>query len=483
MCPRLRVVGATLWLTAVGSLFSPEAIRAFQDPSPPAIVGTWEGTLEAAGLRLVFHVETAEGGELTGTMDSPDQGATGIPASSVTFADGALTFEVQNLGMTYEGTLSEDGTTLEGTFTQGAARLPLTLARETEASAPERPQNPEPPFPYDTEEVRFDGSEPGVGLAGTLTLPRGEGPFPAAVLVTGSGPQDRDESLLGHRPFLVLSDHLTRAGIAVLRYDERGVGESSGDFTTATSVEFASDALQAVHYLRSRPDIGPVGIVGHSEGGLVGPMAAVRDEAVAYVVMMAGPGLTGAEIIDLQTELISRAQGIPEEMIQLNRKTQHKLFEVVESDPDPAIAAPKLRAILEASLEELPQDLRSQGPEAMSSEAIEAQVQQMNSPWIRHFLRYDPRPTLERVTVPVLAINGEKDLQVPAEVNLAEIAAAFERGGNPDATTLLLPGLNHLFQEADTGAPTEYARITETMNPAAMDAVSSWIVARFGEGG
>jgi pimeloyl-ACP methyl ester carboxylesterase len=477
------VACAALSLILVATLVSPETSMAIQDLPEPDVVGTWEGVLEAAGLRLVFHVEAADGGGFTGTMDSPDQGAADIPATSVTFTDGTLTFEVQNLGMTYEATLSEDGTTLEGTFTQGAARLPLTLTRITveEASRPGRPQNPEPPFPYETEEVRFESDEVGVTLAGTLTLPPGEGPFPAAVLVSGSGPQDRDESLMGHRPFLVLSDHLTRSGVAVLRYDDRGVAESSGDFGSATSVNFASDALAAVHFLGQRPDIGPVGIVGHSEGGLVGPMAAVRDEAVAYVVMMAGPGLTGAEIIQLQSDLINRAQGMPEEIIQLNRRTQQRLFEVVASDPDTASAAPKLRAILTASVEELPEDMRSQAAQASSPQAIEAQVRQMNSPWIRHFLSYDPRPTLERVTVPVLAINGEKDLQVPAEVNLPEIAAALERAGNPDVTTLMLPGLNHLFQEAETGSPAEYARIPETMNPAALNAVSSWILTRFGE--
>ncbi len=481
MHPPLRVVGTTLVLTVLGSSLSPGAVRAFQDPSPPDVVGTWQGRLEAAGLRLVLHVEAAEGGGFTGTMDSPDQGATGIPATSVTFTDGTLTFAVQNIGMTYRATLSEDGTTLDGTFTQGAAQLPLTLTR-TEATRPERPQNPEPPFPYEVDEVRFGGTDPGVTLAGTLTIPRGEGPLPAAVLVSGSGPQNRDEALMGHRPFLVLADHLTRSGIAVLRYDDRGVAESTGDFASATSVDFASDALAAVHFLGERPDVGPVGIVGHSEGGLIGPMAAERDEAVAYVVMMAGPGLTGAEIIDLQSELIYRAQGTPEEVIELNRRTQRQLFAVVTSGKDPAHAAPKLRAILEASIDELPADLRAQAGQSTTPEAIEAQVEQLSSPWMRHFLRYDPRPTLERVTVPVLAINGEKDLQVPAEVNLAEIAAALERGGNDDATTLLLPGLNHLFQEAETGSPTEYARIQETMNPAALEAVSSWILARFAGG-
>jgi pimeloyl-ACP methyl ester carboxylesterase len=463
------------------TLLGPGSAEALQEsPDPDGIVGTWEGVLEAAGLRLVFHLEADDDGAFTGTMDSPDQGATGIPATSVTFESGTLVFAVQTLGMRYEATLSEDGATLEGTFTQGAAQLPLVLTRVAEASQPDRPQNPQPPFPYEVEDALVDNPRAGVTLSATITTPRGSGPFPAVVLVSGSGPQDRDEALMGHRPFLVLADHLTRAGIAVLRYDDRGVGRSTGDFAAATSEDFASDALAAVAHLERLPGIGPVGIVGHSEGGLVGPMAAVDDDRVDFVVMMAGPGLTGAEIIDLQSELINRAEGTPEEIIQHNRRTQEQLFDIVATEADPSAAAPKLRAVLRASIEQLPQDVRDQMGASAGAQAIEAQVQQMNSPWIRFFLFYDPRPTLERVTVPVLALNGEKDLQVPAEANLKEVAAALERGGNTDATTLLLPGLNHLFQEAETGSPNEYAVIEETMNPAALEAISSWILARFG---
>ena len=310
-------------------------------------------------------------------------------------------------------------------------------------------------------------------LAGTLTLPEGPGPFPGAVLVTGSGPQDRDETLFGHKPFLVLSDHLTRAGIAVLRYDDRGVGRSTGDFSVATSEDFTSDALAAVAFLKARKGVGGVGIVGHSEGGIVGPLAAVRSDAVAFVVMLAGPGIPGCEIIQLQSELINRAEGAPEEVIRLNKDTQARLFAIVDGEPDPRAALPLLRSALERASAALPQG-------GSTPQAIEAQIAQINSPWFRFFLTYDPRPTLEAVTVPVLALNGSLDLQVPAEVNLHEVGAALAKGQNPDATTRLLPGLNHLFQQAETGSPSEYARIPETMNPVALEAVSSWILERLG---
>ncbi|MGD8320887.1 MAG: alpha/beta fold hydrolase [Gemmatimonadota bacterium] len=474
-----------LLLATTACLAGPPAPASSQESSPDRFVGAWEGTLEVgqARLRLVFHVARNPADSLTGTLDSPDQGAFGIPASSVVSEGDRLRFAVDRLGASYLGTLSADGTTMDGVFTQVGQEFPLVLTRAAEGAAgaaPGRPQNPEPPYPYRSEEVRVANPQAGDTLAGTLTLPDGEGPFPAAVLVSGSGPQDRDETLLGHKPFLVLSDHLTRQGIAVLRYDDRGVGKSTGTFSSATSEDFTSDALAAVAFLKGRDDIGPVGIIGHSEGGLVGPMAAVRSSDVAYVVMLAGPGLPGRDIIQLQSELIARADGTPEEYRKLNTETQSRLFDIVTSEPDPEVAAPELRAALEESIASLPADVREEMGPAATPQGVEAQVRQVNSPWFRFFLTYDPRPTLEKVRVPVLALNGEKDLQVPPEQNIPEIAAALKRGGNPDATTTVLPGLNHLFQKAGSGSPAEYATIEETMDPAALQAVSDWILERFG---
>lgn len=465
-------------------VLAPRPLGAQAAPAREAFVGSWEGTLNAGAvqLRLVFHVSAGDEGALSATLDSPDQGAMGIPATAASVEGSTLTIGLAPLGAQYQGTLSGDGASLEGTFTQGGARLPLVLRRTTAATAAtERPQNPTGPLPYGALEVEVAHAAAGVTLSGTLTLPPGEGPFPAAVLVSGSGPQDRDETLMGHKPFLVLADHLTRAGIAVLRYDDRGVGASTGDFASATSEDFAGDALAAVAFLQARPDVGAVGIVGHSEGGLVGPMAAARSDQVDYVVMLAGPGLTGGEIVQLQSGLIGRASGLSEELVQANLDTQRRLFDVVSSEPDPEAAAPRLRAILEASVAALPAGAR-QAMEAQGPDAIETQIRQLNSPWFRFFLRHDPRPTLERVRVPVLALNGELDLQVPAEANLLEVEAALARGGNRDVTTRLLPRLNHLFQTAQTGSPAEYAQISETMSPAALEAVSSWILQRFGAG-
>lgn len=451
----------------------------------PSAVGSWSGTLVAGPqqLEIIFHVTAADDG-LTGTMDVPAQGATGIPLTTVTFTDGTLvmTFPVPGGGR-YEGTVDDSGDTMSGTFTQGGQPFPMDITRGDGLPAPlDRPQEPLPPFPYQVEEVTFPNPAPAIELAGTLTLPDGSGPFPAAILVSGSGPQDRDETLMGHKPFKVIADHLTRHGIAVLRYDDRGVGASTGDFAAATSEDFAEDALAAVRFLeedtRIRGDA--IGIVGHSEGGLVGPMAAARSESVDYVVMLAGPGVTGLEVLVEQGRLINTASGAPPEMTAFNSRLQTRLAEVGVDNPDPDVAAPLMTAAIEEEIAALSGPTREMAAAALSPQAIEQTVQQMNSRWFRYFLHYDPRPALEATQVPVLALFGGKDLQVPPQQSADEVRAAFARSANRDATVTVLPGLNHLFQEADTGSPAEYQSITQTVSPVALDAVSDWIQHRFG---
>lgn len=445
-----------------------------QDP----LEGTWQGLLDAgaAKLRVVFHV-TVDGDAYAATMDSPDQGVAGITVSEVRVDGTSVQFVVPAVSGGFEGTLQEDADVLEGTWSQGAASLPLRLERVDEVDRPNRPQEPEPPFPYASEDVRF-ASEDGIELAGTLTLPEGDGPFPGVVLVSGSGPQNRDEELLGHKPFLVLADHLTREGIAVLRYDERGVGESGGSFRGATTEDFTADALAALRFLRARDDVHDdgVGILGHSEGGLVGPLAATRSDDVAFVVLLAGPGLPGADILVEQSSLIQRVSGAREETVEANRATQRRLVDVILAEPDSAAALEAAMEVLREAREALPPAQR----EAQTDEALAQAASGLNTAWFRFFLAHDPAPVLERVDVPVLALLGELDLQVPAEANAEAIEAALARGGNPDHTVEVLPGLNHLFQSAQTGLPTEYGQIEETMSPVALERVSAWILERAG---
>lgn len=432
------------------------------------VVGDWQGTLSAGGmdLRLVIHITRGTNGQLAATLDSIDQGASGIPVTSVSIKENILSLTVTAIGGTYEGIINANGT-IDGIWAQGAGRIPLLLTRAAAGAAFEirRPQNPTPPYPYREEEVTIAQAAAGISLAGTLTLPQGTGPFPAVLLITGSGPQDRDESLVGHRPFLILADHLTRRGIAVLRTDDRGVGESSGQFATATMEDFAADAAAAVAYLRARSDINGarIGLIGHSEGGVVAPMLAARDRRIAYIVLLAGTGVPGADVLVAQNRLVARAMGVPNGVAEQNIAVLTDSLEIVREGGDVEAMRARLREQLSAVMPP------SQG---------EPQVAALTTPWFRHFVAYDPATALRQVTCPVLALNGARDLQVPPAQNLTAIRRALEAGGNTRVTAQELPGLNHLFQNAPTGSPTEYATIEETMAPAVLQMVSDWILER-----
>jgi len=450
----------------------------------PIIKGTWLGKLQAGGveLRIVFHVSADSAGILSATMDSPDQGALGIPISEVSFEDGNVRFGLPDIGGVYEGTHSDDGTTFDGTWQQSGMTFPLTLTRTDEVQQVNRPQEPEEPFPYDVEEVRYRNDAADLTLAGTLTLPPSEGPFAAVLLISGSGPQDRNEALLGHKPFLILADYLTRHGIAVLRYDDRGVAESTGNFATATSKDFAGDARAGVTFLKQHQRINPdqIGLIGHSEGGMIAPMIAAESDEVAFIVLLAGTGITGEEILYLQSRLINRANGAGDETIRKNNDLQKRLFTIIKETSDPSTAAEQLNAFVTTYMEEVtPAELEALG---LTEASLRGQVAQVNTPWFRFFLTYDPAPALEKVTVPVLAINGEKDLQVPPAENLGAIERALKAGGNINYMIQELPGLNHLFQTATTGSPNEYSGIEETMAPATLELIVSWIEKEIIEG-
>lgn len=460
----------TRWIVALAlsglmmTLLLAGAARA-QAPPDTAFVGDWHGTLRSATaeLRVGLEFRAKAGGGYEGRLISPDQSAAWIPLDSVILENGHLTITGARLNGRYEGWWDEGQQAFVGTWTQGQA-TPLVLTR---GKPPERlrPQTPKPPFPYRAEDVAFD-SAPGVRLAGTLTLPPGKGPFPAAVLITGSGAQDRDESLMGHKPFWVLADALTRRGIAVLRTDDRGFGKSTGDFAKATSEDFAADAEAGVRYLAARPEIDAarIGLIGHSEGGLIGPLVAAKDPRVAFVVMLAGPGVPTRELMTAQREAVARTAGIAPEAVARNEAIMGRVEAALAEGKDLTQAqADAARVLTDAGM-----------PAAGAAQAI----RQLSSPWYKWFIAYDPRPTLRKLRIPVLAVGGDKDVQVVAAQNLPAIREALK--GDPKAEVVELPGLNHLFQTADTGAPSEYARIEETFAPAALALVTGWVATTTG---
>jgi pimeloyl-ACP methyl ester carboxylesterase len=355
------------------------------------------------------------------------------------------------------------------------AQLPAPAATE-----PARPQDPRAPIPYRAEEVRFANTAAGIQLAGTLTLPAGAGPHPAVVLISGSGPQNRDSETYDHRTFLVLADHLTRNEIAVLRSDDRGVGASGGVFDQATTEDFASDAAAALAYLRTRPEIrgDAVGLLGLSEGGLVAPLVATGPNPPAFLVLMGAPGLPGDEVLYQQSSLVARAMGLSESQINYNRQVQEQMFAVIEAEGDQAARLRRMEELLRGQFASLSPEERAATGLTREGEDdwIRSQLRTMGGPWFRYFLMHDPRPVLRQVRVPVLALGGTLDLQVPPDPNLSILESTLREAGNGDVTVVRFERLNHLFQPATTGVPAEYRDIPETMSPEVMARVASWIL-------
>lgn len=434
-------------------------------------VGSWLGTLDAQGtnLRLVFNVEQKDG-QLVSTMDSPDQGAKGIPVTKTTLKSDSIFFEIPNAMIKYAGKLmSED--TIEGLFTQGGFKTELSLEKTKSIPSLNRPQEPKPPFPYVSEEVRFENTSANITLAGTLTKPEGEGPFACVVMITGSGPQNRDEEILGHKPFLVIADHLTRNGIAVLRYDDRGTYQSKGNFSSATTRDLADDVNSAIAYLQTRSDVSQIGLIGHSEGGVVAPMVAAENSSVNFIVLLAGTGVNGAEILLLQQELIGRAEGMNEKDLAKNKVANQKIYAIILAAKDDADAKKKLEKHLK-SKKNLPANSSTMNDKQFAAYLIDSYT----SAWMFYFMRLEPSAALQNVKCPVLAVNGSKDLQVDAAQNLPPIKTALEKAGNKDVTIKKYVGLNHLFQECETGAVSEYVKIEQTFSPLVLEELTTWIL-------
>lgn len=437
--------------------------------------GQWNGLLKVreTKLRVVFHV-TKTDDDFSTTMDSPDQGVKGIPVTKTTVENQIIKFEVANLRMEYSGELK--GNVIVGTFKQGGSEFPLKLSREViERATVMRPQEPQKPYPYYSEEVSFRNAEADISLSGTLTLPEQKGYFPVVVLISGSGPQNRDQELFGHKPFLVIADYLTRNGIAVLRFDDRGVGQSEGNILTATSADFATDVESAIAYLKTRKEIDKkkIGLIGHSEGGMIASMVAAKSDDINFIVSLAAPGIQGNQLLLLQQELIAKAMGISAADLKPHLERKATLFQmVIQSNDDQKLNTALTKIISES----LVNDTSAVIPKGMTKEKfVSIQVDQITTPWMLYFLRFNPAMVLEQVKCPVLALNGEKDLQVPPKENLTVIENALKKGGNKQVTAKELPGLNHMFQTSKTGLPTEYATIQETFSPIVLNEIFIWI--------
>ena len=422
----------------------------------------WKGQIELGGqqLEMAFNIKAAEKG-FSATLDVPAQGAFDVPVDKTVFQDNHLQLTLSAMGASYSGTLK--GEAIEGEFTQHGMAFPLNLARGEKETPKARPQDPQPPFNYRAEEVTFTNKKEGNTLAGTLTIPEGDGPFPALVLVSGSGQQNRNEELMNHRPFWVIADYLSRRGVAVLRYDDRGMGGSTGEVLNATSLDFSYDAEAAFDYLLNRKEINAseIGILGHSEGGIINFMVAERRPEVAFLVSLAGPAVNGIEVLKEQQAAILRAQGMSEEMVQFSGNANVQMFDIIEASSSREEADTLLRQLLKGW--------------GYNEELTEQTVGQMASPWMYYFLKYDPTDAIVKTNCPALLLNGSKDLQVLASQNFPAYERIIAEHGKTNLTLRELPDLNHLFQHCETGSPTEYVEIEETISPEVLELVVGFV--------
>ena len=426
-----------------------------------SITGSWSGDLLVQNMKLplVLHIEQ-KGDSLTSTMDSPAQGAKGIVVNKTLFTNNELRIEITAIGASYKGKL--DGDSIIGIFTQMGATLPLTLKKGVaEVKSPNRPQMPKPPFNYNIEELSFTNHAEGNTLAGTLTTTKNKKQFPVVVLITGSGAQDRDETLFGHKPFWVIADHLTKNGIGVLRLDDRGVGGSSNGKDGATSADFATDIDAAVNFLRKK-GYKNIGLIGHSEGGMIALMVANKNKNVKFIVSMAGPGIPIDELMIGQLKATSKSMNVPEAAANINLQVVQKAYSIMKS-----YKGNELQKDLYDSLQKAFPLVQSM------NKAVSDQV---STPWFSYFLKQNPQQNIRLLKIPVLALNGSKDVQVLSKENLAGWKVSLEKAGNKNFKTVEMEGLNHLFQEAETGSPSEYGQIEQTISPKVLDLVTNWIL-------
>jgi len=437
----------------------------------------WKGTVDDDGteMEMGLKVFRMADGSLAGKFSSYAQGVVDFPVGFEKDGD-SYTVKIPSASFVYSGTLDESKEKISGVIKQGRTKTELVFNKASFVDAPvieyNRPQNPKAPFPYDSEEVKYENSKQPVTLAGTLTLPRGDGPFPVAITISGSGASDRDESHFGHKPFLVIADHLARRGIAVLRFDDRGRGESTGDHAGATSADFATDVEAGIEFLKQHPkiNVNRIGLIGHSEGGLIAPMVAAERDDVHFIVMLAGTGVNGGVILKSQSTAFMKDDGEPEEVLEANRKLHDLILSHIEENSSATRA--ELKAVSDAFLD----SINDKATLKVMKQVAKQLVAIPNSKWISYFVKHEPVETLAKVKCHVLAMNGEKDLQVLCDLNMDPIEKALQEGSPKSFKVVRLPNMNHMFQITDgTGASEDYGKIEETFAPKALRVMSSWL--------
>jgi hypothetical protein len=460
------------------------------------IAGNWEGSAEVQGteLPIIFHIMKDSAGNYSATFDSPKQQAYDIGCSGVIQKVDSVIISIAIIKGTYAGKLSADGLKLTGYLSQGGASLPLNLVKTgniAKANQPNRPQTPKPPYPYKSEDVVYSNADNSIKFGATFTVPLPEpgvdyfrAPiYPTVILITGSGPEDRDETMFDHKPFAVIADYLTRRGIAVLSVDDRGVGKTTGNFTTATTADFANDVEAGIEYLKTRQDVdvSHIGLVGHSEGGIIAPMIAAKRKDIKFIVMLAGPGINVLDLMVQQSADVMLSTGTPKVDVDLYNPLYKNMVTAILHAKDSTEASKKAIAIFKQWQKDKTASTIKNTTGVENEKGIinftNTFIKQLSSPWLSFFMKINPVDYLTKVTCSVLALNGEKDIQVAAKPNLAAIKAALEKNKNADFKTEEIPGLNHLFQHCKKCTVEEYGELEETFAPKVLAIMGDWIKA------
>ncbi len=441
--------------------------------------GAYSGKLEVQGtsIEMIFEfVHDEEGKEKRVLLSIPQQNLSEYPADDYIVTDSNVVVSFNAFAAKFIASLDDQGD-IRGTWHQGGLVADLVLKPLEGGTGAMRPQEPKPPFPYETEELTIPNPEAeGVTLSGTLTKPMGEGPFPLVILISGSGPQNRDSEIFGHKPFWVMADYLTKHGIGVFRYDDRGIGASTGNFQAATTADLASDTRAIVSALKKQEKrVQKIGLIGHSEGGIIAPMVAEKSRHVDFLVLLAAPALPGDEILLAQTRLILEKSDEAPDEVKKQTDYARKVYDLVKQTP-------KEKPMDYDALQKLAKSFYDQAGETIQAQYgtyekfYFAQSSAMSSPWMRYFITYDPAPALEKLDIPVYALFGSLDIQVPAAQNMERMQEALAHLPQGMVKIHEVPGLNHLFQAAETGLPVEYGRIRETFNVGVLQLMTSWIL-------
>jgi uncharacterized protein len=458
------------------------------------ITGNWEGVLQAQGneIPIVFHIKQDSTEKYSATFDSPKQKAFNLACGDVIAKEDSLTVLIPLIKGRYAGLLNSDKKKLRGTWYQGPASMPLVMKKLSDVvtiKEVNRPQTPRPPFPYKSEDVEYDNADKSIHFGGTFTVPLPEpntdnikAPvYPTVLLITGSGPQDRDENILDHKPFAVVADYLTRQGIAVLRVDDRGIGKTSGSFATSTTFDFAFDVEAGINYLKSRKDVDTfnIGLIGHSEGGMIAPMMASRRKDIGFIILLAGPGVNVLDMMEQQSADVMSSAGTLKTDIDFYRPLYRNLVTAIINAKDAAAASKKAIAVFKKWQKGKPASAikNTTGVEAEKDIPVftNAFLKQLSNPWFSNFMKMNPQNYLTKTNCPVLALNGEKDIQVSAKPNLAGIKTALQKNNNNHVTTMEMPGLNHLFQHCKKCSADEYGELEESFDTVTLKIMLDWI--------